>query len=126
MLDGETVSNVLIGKHSPSQIAHDLMHLDQDLPNILWVKGNRLDVSINLTPLLCPVSIPVLAKINYRLCGVFSHIQPEECVSAIVLQRFRNCTLLDKGKDPTKRLWYIQQTIEYGWSRHNFSRTLGR
>jgi len=29
-----------------------------------------------------------------------------------------NCTILDKVKDPTKRLWYIQQTIENGWSRN--------
>ncbi len=31
---------------------------------------------------------------------------------------FHNCTLLDKVKDPTERRWYIQQTIEYGWSRN--------
>lgn len=31
---------------------------------------------------------------------------------------FHNCTLLDKVKDPTERLWYIQQTIENGWSRN--------
>lgn len=30
---------------------------------------------------------------------------------------FHNCVLLDKVKDPTARLWYIQQTIENGWSR---------
>ena len=31
---------------------------------------------------------------------------------------FHNCTLLDKVKNPTERVWYIQQTIEYGWSRN--------
>ena len=56
MLDGETVANVFIGKHSSSQIAHELMHVDQDLPSILRVKGNRLDVWIDLAPLLRPVS----------------------------------------------------------------------
>jgi hypothetical protein len=56
MLNGETVSNVFIGKHGSDQIAHDLMHLDQDLPSILRVKGNRLDVGIDLAPLLRPVS----------------------------------------------------------------------
>ncbi|WP_035994984.1 PDDEXK nuclease domain-containing protein [Leptolyngbya sp. KIOST-1] len=29
-----------------------------------------------------------------------------------------NCILLEKVKDPTERLWYIQQTVEYGWSRN--------
>jgi hypothetical protein len=28
MLNGETVANVLIGKHGSGQISHDLMHLD--------------------------------------------------------------------------------------------------
>lgn len=30
---------------------------------------------------------------------------------------FHNCMLLDKVKHPEERLWYIQQTIEHGWSR---------
>ena len=30
---------------------------------------------------------------------------------------FHNCVLLDKVKDVTQRLWYIQQTLEHGWSR---------
>ncbi len=29
-----------------------------------------------------------------------------------------NCILIDKVKDPEKRRWYIQQTIENGWSRN--------
>jgi predicted nuclease of restriction endonuclease-like (RecB) superfamily len=31
---------------------------------------------------------------------------------------FHNCTLLDKVKNPEERVWYIQQTIENGWSRN--------
>ena len=30
---------------------------------------------------------------------------------------FHNCVLMDKVKDNDQRLWYIQQTIENGWSR---------
>jgi predicted nuclease of restriction endonuclease-like (RecB) superfamily len=30
---------------------------------------------------------------------------------------FHNCILLDKVKDSQERLWYIQQTIQQGWSR---------
>ncbi len=29
-----------------------------------------------------------------------------------------NVRLLDLVKEPTERLWYIQQTIQYGWSRN--------
>lgn len=28
-----------------------------------------------------------------------------------------NCVLLDKVKDPQQRFWYIQKTVENGWSR---------
>jgi predicted nuclease of restriction endonuclease-like (RecB) superfamily len=31
---------------------------------------------------------------------------------------FHNCVLLEKVKDPQTRLWYIQKTIENGWSRN--------
>ena len=31
---------------------------------------------------------------------------------------FHNCTLLDKVKNPEERLWYIQKTMENGWSRN--------
>jgi predicted nuclease of restriction endonuclease-like (RecB) superfamily len=29
-----------------------------------------------------------------------------------------NVRILDRVKDPTERLWYVQQTIQYGWSRN--------
>ena len=56
MLHGETVADVLIGKHGSSQIAHNLVHLHQDLPILLQVKGHRLDMATDLAPLLRPVS----------------------------------------------------------------------
>src|SRR5258706_8938442 len=31
---------------------------------------------------------------------------------------FHNCILLDKVKDQSQREWYIQQTIQNGWSRN--------
>jgi len=29
-----------------------------------------------------------------------------------------HCILLDKVEDATQRQWYIQQTVQYGWSRN--------
>jgi hypothetical protein len=55
VFNGETMPNVLIGNHGPSQVAHDLMHFDQDVPGILGVKGHRFDVRIDFAPLLSPV-----------------------------------------------------------------------
>lgn len=31
---------------------------------------------------------------------------------------FHNCVLLDKVKVPSEREWYINQTVEHGWSRN--------
>ena len=56
VLDGETVDNVFITQNGPVQVAHDLMHIDQDSPSTLWIEGNRFDVRVNLGPLLRPVS----------------------------------------------------------------------
>jgi hypothetical protein len=53
---GESMAYVFIGKNSSSFVTHDLMHIDQNAPGLLRVKGNRLDVRIDLAPLLCPVS----------------------------------------------------------------------
>jgi hypothetical protein len=50
------MTHVLIGKNCSSFVTHDLMHIDQNAPSLLRVKGNRLDVRIDLAPLLCPVS----------------------------------------------------------------------
>jgi hypothetical protein len=61
-LKGEAVAHVLIGKNGSSQIMHDLMHLDQNAAGLLRVKGNRLDVRIDLAPLVCPVSANFFAS----------------------------------------------------------------
>ena len=47
--------NVLVGKHRTGHVAHDLMHFNQNLQSILGMKVNRLNVRVNLTPLLGPV-----------------------------------------------------------------------
>src|SRR3546814_10161177 len=49
------MANVFVGKHGASQAAHDLVHIDQDLRIGLWIKGNRLNVRVDLAPLFGPV-----------------------------------------------------------------------
>ena len=49
------MTEVHIGENGPGQIAHDLMHLDQNTPVTLPMEGYRLDTRINLGPLLRPV-----------------------------------------------------------------------
>jgi hypothetical protein len=35
--------NMLVGQHGTRQVAHDLMHFDQDTPGILLVESNGLE-----------------------------------------------------------------------------------
>jgi hypothetical protein len=64
IFDSETVANVFISKNGPVQSAHDLMHVDQDSPGVFGTERNRLDVRVNLRPLLRPVSSDLLMTAN--------------------------------------------------------------
>lgn len=50
------MTNAIIGKKGSCHVAHDLMHFDQDSSGILRVKRQRLDMWVDLAPLLRPVS----------------------------------------------------------------------
>ncbi len=58
------MTNVLVGEHRASQVAHDLMHVDQNLRSILVIKGNRLNVWIDLTPLFGPVGADLVMSMG--------------------------------------------------------------
>jgi predicted nuclease of restriction endonuclease-like (RecB) superfamily len=50
----------------------------------------------------------------------FAEAYPDEPIlqqAAAKIPWFHNCVLLEKVKEPETRLWYIQQTIQNGWSR---------
>lgn len=49
------MTDVHIGKNGPGQVTHDLVHLDQDTPVTLPMKGNRFDTRVDLGPLLHPI-----------------------------------------------------------------------
>jgi hypothetical protein len=55
LLNGEPMPHVLIGQNRSCQVAHYLMHVDQNAPGFLRVEGHWLYVPINLAPLLHPV-----------------------------------------------------------------------
>ena len=83
---------------------------------------------------------------NLKYMRKFAEVYPDsEFVQQVAAQIpwFHNCILIDKVKGAEKREWYIQQTIQNGWSRsvlvhqvetdlynrqsgltHNFDRTL--
>jgi predicted nuclease of restriction endonuclease-like (RecB) superfamily len=57
---------------------------------------------------------------NLKYMRAFAEAYPDEQIVqqlAAQIPWFHNCVLLDKVKNSTERLWYINQTIQYGWSR---------
>lgn len=49
------MSSVLIGQYGSIQVAHNLMHIDQNSPLFVGMKSNRLDVRIDFRPLPGPI-----------------------------------------------------------------------
>lgn len=48
-----------------------------------------------------------------------SYLNANYAAAAAQIPWGHNMLLLDKVEDPTKRLWYVQQALECGWSRSN-------
>jgi predicted nuclease of restriction endonuclease-like (RecB) superfamily len=58
---------------------------------------------------------------NLGYMKAFANTYPDETILQEVLAKlswYHHITLLEKVKDEQERLWYIQQTIEHGWSRN--------
>ena len=58
---------------------------------------------------------------NLKYMRAFGEAYPDEQLvqqAAALIPWFHNCVLLDKVKDSSEREWYIQQTIQHGWSRN--------
>lgn len=58
---------------------------------------------------------------NLKYMRAFAEAYPmEQIVQQVVAQIpwGHNVRILDIVKDPTERLWYVQQTIQHGWSRN--------
>jgi predicted nuclease of restriction endonuclease-like (RecB) superfamily len=58
---------------------------------------------------------------NLKYMRAFAEAWPDEQIVQEALAQitwYHNITLLEKVKDPTERLWYVQQTFEHGWSRN--------
>jgi predicted nuclease of restriction endonuclease-like (RecB) superfamily len=65
-------------------------------------------------------AIKGFSRTNLLYMRAFAEAYPDEAIVQQVAGQipwFHNCTLLDKVKDPQERLWYIQKTIQQGWSR---------
>lgn len=62
-----------------------------------------------------------LSPRNLKYMRALAEAWPEEAIVQQVAAQipwFHNCILLDKVKEPVERLWYVQQTIQNGWSRN--------
>ena len=58
---------------------------------------------------------------NLKYMRSFAEAWPDEAIvqqPAAQIPWFHHCILLDKVKNSEQRLWYVQKTIEQGWSRN--------
>jgi predicted nuclease of restriction endonuclease-like (RecB) superfamily len=56
---------------------------------------------------------------NLKYMRTFAEVWPDEQIVQDVLAQitsYHNITLLEKVKERPERLWYVEQTIEHGWS----------
>jgi len=95
------VADVLVGKHSPGQVTHHLVHVHQNPRSVLGIKGNRLNVWINLAPLLGPIRADLVGSMDKAALErlwpghVDSH-QAERCTDVTrVESRVRRAQQLD-------------------------------
>ncbi len=61
------------------------------------------------------------SRSNLKYMKVFAEAYPEGTIGQQLAGQIpwsHNCVLIDKVKDLQERLWYIQQTVENGWSRN--------
>src|SRR5262245_39101599 len=64
ILHCEAMTDALISKYGPSQIAYDQMNLDQDASCVFRVERNWLNMRVDLAPLLCPISADGLLALD--------------------------------------------------------------
>jgi len=58
------MTDMLVCDNGSTQVAHHLMHIDQDRPSIAFVKSHWFYLRVNLTPLRCPVSADFIRSHN--------------------------------------------------------------
>jgi len=87
------MAHVLIGKNCSSFVTHDLIHIDQNAPGLLRVKGNRLDVRIDVAPLLRPVSANFFRPMDKTAFERFrlSHVRSHEGKGSVTVSRVEGC-----------------------------------
>ena len=93
ILQGEPMAHVFVHKNGSSQVAHDLMYVDQDAPIIFRVEGRRLDVRIDLAPLLRPVSADFFRPPDKAAFEGFrpSHVGGHEEEGGVNIPRVEGC-----------------------------------
>jgi hypothetical protein len=83
--------NGFIGQHGSSQVEHDLMHFDQDLPGVVLVERNRFHMPINFAPLLCPVGADFFRSVDEAVERPWSlHVGSHEGQGGINVARVEN------------------------------------
>src|SRR5690349_22540425 len=83
------MAHALINKDCSSQIAHDLMHIDQEMLGPLGVKSHRLHAWVDLAPLLPPVRANLLMSTDETAfeCSRPNHVRSHESEGRVNVPR---------------------------------------
>ena len=87
------MTDVFVGKHGTSQVAYDLMHVDENLRSILGIKGNRLNMRVDLAPLLAPIRADFVRSLDKTAFKRFrpSHVGSHEGESGTNVTCVKSC-----------------------------------
>ena len=86
------MTHVHVDKHGASQVAHDLMHVNQNLRSILRIKDNRLNVRVDLAPLFGPIRANFVRPMDKTAFKRFrpSHVGSHKGESSINVTRVKS------------------------------------
>jgi predicted nuclease of restriction endonuclease-like (RecB) superfamily len=109
------------------RLAQDIRN---DLPEVKGFSERNIDRMVafhRAYPALATISPPVVAKLPSKSVLAISPravAKLPKATDALKMQQLvaqlpwaHNVLLLQKVKDPAQRLWYMQQTLQHGWSR---------
>lgn len=85
VLEAEKVAGVFVGQHCSAQIAHDLMHIDQNAAVIFRIEVHWLDIRVDFGPLRCPVGADFFRATDKAALKCFrpSHVRSHGSESSV-------------------------------------------
>ena len=87
------MTDARIGQHGSRQVAHDLMHLDQNASVLLLMKRDRFHVRVDLAPLFRPVGADGFVALDETAfeCSGPSYVRSHGGEGGVNVSRVEGC-----------------------------------